>query len=393
MQVGKKTYILRFEYARQMKEMLVQFNDDETVRVNLERIIPKAISQGFLPASCSTTSVEVVYKGIILNLDLPLREQGVKEHDVITLHDLSDLVKISIRYKPDDCEPILEGITVRPNAVLRDALKDFSQKVQREYTFYGRKCKRYDLIYQTRKLNLKNSLRAQSIQGDIEVVFKPRIWFEWPPRFIWPPGPYTTYLLGVVLLAAIVFIVMLVTRKPEPVTIFNVTVRCTSECKIVRMDEGVIRENEYKAEKLGLGKYAFRVFPRDYPIIDTLITLEPDKTGKHADTVFTIDPAVVYKGQPTIPCKISGWYGEYGRDRIREKLEINKFPVQLSPDKNFIYDSVFYPGIYEIRYGIGRKVLEIRYWGGTRSGEADSIFFFNLGDPTSGEEKNLNFVY
>ncbi len=419
MPIGKSTYILRFE-GEKPKEMLVQFTTGETVRSNLTHIIPSAIRQGYLPESCSVNTVEIEYRGSIINLDLPLKEQGVKEHDVLILRDLSSSIRLSIRYRPDGAEPAMESIAVKPNDILRNALQGFAERVRSEHTFWGRKFKKYNLIHGKRKLNTSKSLRAQGIKSDIEVAFRPRVWLEWPPRFIWPPGPYTTYLIGVVVVAIIVSIIVFATRTPKPV---RVTIRCKAEtpCKICDAKGQLLGNNGYPFTIAAKDTASFFIYPREYPITSAKVIFKPghggkgkhatwmivggavnappDSVGKHGETTFIFDAARVYDGVPLVTTTIQGWVYQDPSKRLGDVMEgteikavINRFEYVTN---KFTSHTLDLPrGRYEIRFGLNDNLFrEVKMPCGD-SAIMKRDFSFDLADSTCGQVSAiLNFYY
>jgi len=397
MALGKATYILRFKNGA-TREMLVQFAKNETVRENLARILPSAIQQGFLPETCSADTVELDHKERTLNLDLPLGEQGVHDYDVLVLRDLSSMIRIVDRYKADDNEPAMESVTLPPNEVLKTAFGDFGAKMRREYTFYGRKVKKFHLIHGKRKLNLKKSPRALGIKEDIEVRFKPRILFEWPPRFVWPPGPFTAWLLSTILVAAVVVLVLLFTRKPTPLTRFKVTLECkNAPCKIYD-GEGTLVANDRFTDYYDVGEYRFRIYPKEYPVIDTLIVLETDLTGADSLRHVVIDPTEKYKDSPDVRITILGFAAEKRHERLNSALKgieltvmINKF--EYPTDEFSRFPTMLYRGMYEIKFSLAdtkfRECVVVNE--GSRTKQDN--FYFDLSDPAYTGNTIMNFYY
>jgi hypothetical protein len=321
MVLGTKKYILRFG-AESKKDMLVKFRGDETLRENLARVIPSAIHQGVLPESCSVDFVEVDHKDRTL------------------------------RVKPDKSSPIVESVTVGPNNILKDALKDFMGELRHKHKFYGRRFKKYNLMLGERKLDLDRSLKAQDVRKDIEVVFKPRILFEWPPGLFWPPGPYTTYVMGGVVVALVVAFILIWSwaRKEE----FRVTLKSAVECKFYSEDDRLIGENESPVQRLSVGTYVFRIFPKDYPMYEDTLVLKP---AWREEVVHQVDPQAEFRGIPERSTRIRGQYSNQPGVSLPPGIDVLVNRYHYPTDTHHFADiDIRLPlGIYEIEYDLEKQ--------------------------------------
>jgi hypothetical protein len=390
MALGTKKYILRFG-VESKKDMLVKFRGDETLRENLARVIPTAIRQGLLPESCSVDYVEVDHKDRTLNLDLPMREQNVNEYEVLTLRDLLCSIKITMRITPDKSSPIVESVTVGPNDILKDALKNFMAELRHKHKFYGRRFKKYKLMLGERKLDLDRSLRAQDVKKDIKVVFKPRIMFEWPPGLFWPPGPYTTYFMCGTVIALVVAFVLIWSwaRKDE----FRVTVKSSVPCKFYY--EGADGDEEYVGEsgvvysqRLPAGKHVFKIFPRTYPMYEDTLELKP---AWHDTVTLAVDPIKEFKHAAKGLLRVRG--RDHRNTSLRGGVDIlvNRHTHNTNPESFADLDLPVYLGTYEVEYDIDRRSCLKILFGKSR---IDPLkFIFDLRDPAYQEVPVLEFTY
>jgi len=395
--MGKTTYILH----HRGKEFPAIFNNDETAIENLSRIFPIGIRKSLLPNNISVDHIEVDYGEKTLNLGLPLKEQGVKEFDVLKLRDLSQNIRLSVRFKPDKHDESIESVMVKPKEILSksNSLMDFSGKLSKEYTFYGRKLKKFNLIYNKKKIDLKSSLISQGIKKDIEVLFKPMIWFEWPPRLIWPPPPITTYLIGLFLIAIIG--VMVNFYFIHPITDFDVTITCKN-CRIYMQNGDFLSEDEYSGH-LNAGKFELRLFPKDYPIVDTTLELKPkrrllpfwDDELSRVDSTF--DPGLSYTSLDTISVNIIGLCYYKDKKLPRTNILVNGYKIQSSAQGDTLI--VLYRGKYKIQFDISTSRLKEIYYlnnrivfKNNRANERD--IYFDFEDPIfKSEVVDIEFKY
>jgi len=358
--MGITTYILQYD-----REFSANFNDNETAYENLARIIPSGISRNLLPDGMSVDHIELDYGEKTLNLKLPLKEQGVKEFEVLNIRDLSKDVKLSVRFKPDNYDESIESVFVKPKGLLSKskALLEFSEKLKKEYTFFGRRLRKYNLIYNRKKLDLNSSLISQGIRQDIEVLFKPRIWFEWPPRLIWPPPPITTYLIGLFLL--VIIGVMVNFYFINPISEFDVTITC-NDCRIYSEDDDFLGVDSCSIQGCRAGDLNLVLYPKRYPIQNYSLELKSkgrllpfwDDELSKIDKEVTLDKE--YAGLDTIGCILRGFYFDPYSDN--DKKLPAKTPILIN---NYSYETtnqadtfiVLYEGIYEIQYKIDKSLL------------------------------------
>jgi hypothetical protein len=389
-------YVLRFGKNKET-DMLTQFNDGETARMNLTRIIPKAIGQGYLPESCSADKVELFHNEKIVNLDLSLKEQGINEYEILVLEDRSALVNLSIRYKPDKSNEILETVAVRPFEILRDELEEFGEQVVRKHRFYGRKPKQGKIRYRhnRRKLDLERSLASQGIREDIEVHMTPGILFEWPPGLHWPPGPYTTYCITAAVVAVVIAFILLhlhASRRDYPVRL-----ACEQECTF-RDAEGTVYDNE-STVSLPVGDHTFEVYPKGFPIFEEVIEVKPHVFGSDVlQFAPPLNPQGRFRDRMVIKeFRIIACDNETG-DRLPKgpDVKINGFRHITTHYSEAMLEGIGLPvGAYVIRFDYPDSLLErINFGGNWRypTGQ-ESDFLFDLKDPAFLREKNITFYY
>lgn len=355
MAVGVSTYIVKLSEGDK-QEMLVRLRDNETLRANLTRMIPKAIEQGYLSKDCSANHVRIDHQDRVLNLDLPLDEQEVREHDVLVLRNMACEIRMDIRYKPDKSGAVEESVTVDPTAVLREALGDFADKLRGKYRFHGRRLKKYHILHGKKKLNLKKSLRSQDIDRDLDVVFRPRVWFEWPPGLIWPPGPFTTYTIGAVVLLLLVGYAILNAYAGSKQ--YMATIVSTRTCKIVDPPAEVLREDEVFAIPLSVGDHTITIYPKRYPIQEKTVTVKKNLIPWRKSVEFSIDPAEAYGDATPIEITFDGRY-ETPPWALGRTPRINRIEGHELVINRFVYENVdggptiqtrLHRGPYEIKY-------------------------------------------
>jgi hypothetical protein len=376
MQTQMRTYIVRFGDDRQ-RDMLVKFDERETLRENLSRIVPRAIEQTVLPDSCSPGLVNVVHDGNELNLDLQASEQGVREYDILILHDLSQAIRLTIRAKPDKADPIVESVTVRPDQPVREAVAPFTDRIFGEHRFYGRKVRRFNLVSGRKKIALDKTPLGQGLRGSIDADLRPRVRFEWPPGLFWPPGPYTTYLIGA-LITLFVAAALLGDYHRKTKTY---AVRFGGEHPYVAeviVDGDVIEISKDSSQAIGWGEYRCHVFFRGYPIRDTSIVVKPLNPFRDG---IDISFQPVCEGEPRRAriCRFD--FNKTNRrslDDPKDKsiaVKINSF-IHEPTDAFGNFETSLYPGRYEIRYsGIDDDRIRIIEIGGVtifESGDADT---------------------
>jgi len=386
-------------------DKLEEFVSSDTLRENLERIIPKLKLLGILGENVSTDDVEVHYNGKPLNLDLPFSEQNVKADAVLELLDLSSRVRMAIRYEADRGTRklfskhargplVLESVAVNPTVPLKEALKDSVDKLRSKRRFYGRKLWKYNLIHNKVKLDKNRSLRDQGIGHDVEVFLRPRILFEWPPGLLWPPKPYTTYLLSIIFFVVVGIVVYYWTRRVED---FYVILRCKQECKILKKGE-VSLASEF-ADTLHVGKHDFTIFPKDYPIFDTTITLVPERSCDKPK-VYELDLNDKFPTSGLVEVSIAGYYCDdsvgdileciSASDRLDSNvtLFINHFPRTIN--NIWYFSGKLPPGRYEIKHQLNNKLKGVIF---NKQPINERNFIFDLNESLLKKGAILNLIY
>lgn len=391
MTVGESTYALRFVQNRE-NDMFVQFKDNETARGNLAVIIPRAVGQGFLPEGCSADGVELIYDGNSLNLDLPLKEQGIPEYGVLVLAIVSEVVMVAIRFKSDKSDWIMKSVAVNPKEVLRDELKDFSDQLQAKYKFHGRKFRKYRLRLKGGKLDLDKSMASQGMKNDIEVEFDPRIRFEWPPGFYWPPGPYTTYLLGASFVAVVVALIYLYhhAMKRE----YYVKLRCKQECTFRYIDGDTVIHDNPCVLPLGVGDHSVKIYPKEYPIFTEVIKVKPSFTGKDTVRLMPFDAKGKFRESNLVDITIIGSQHETRRHIPKgPDVLINGFRHTTNHYRDAMIQGLRLPrGLYEIEFDIPENRLREISFGGSLRSAPDSLLF-DLNDPEFLSERYIHLFY
>jgi hypothetical protein len=387
-------YILRFGDSN-FRDMIVSFTDNLTIHDNLESIIPDAIKKGYLPNSCSAEYAELEYKGKTLNSKSQLKDHNILENEILILRDLSAAIRVSLRFrlnkkgeivkpapKLNKKDEIVESVEIRPNVPLREALKDAATKIREKYRYYGRKFSKYDLFLDNNKLDQVKSLKAQGITSAVELQFKPRIFFEWPPRLIWPPGPYTTYaIIGAALIVMIAGYLWYLTEFPIRPN-FEVRFICKSECYVYEGNNllGVITDKDSILERqLPEGPYKFKMFPKNLPIFNKAISYKAKRSKDLIVQEIRIDSLEGVTERRAVNIQIDGYYKD-GVDRIEsDKLAlINRHKLDnYGEHNNNIKNISLFKGIYNINYDLPIEKLECYVINGDTALERDCYFDFN----------------
>jgi hypothetical protein len=338
--------------------MLVYFDDEETIIENLKRIIPSAVSRGFLPAECSADSVKLVYDGRQLNLNVTFDEQSfsVPERSILNIQDRSSTVKIRITYKPDNFGERSDTVFVNPTKLLGDELSKFLSGISGEYKFYRRKAKKFNLVKDHSKLKLGKSLVAQNIETGFDASLAPRLFFRWPPGKALIGTVSTIFVLVLAFVAWRLYVVLF---PPEVPTIekFRVTFTANAEAHLVTPDTIlVLLPDSPQMLVLSAGTHEFEVVPRLFPIFPYRLTLV--SVGALSDSVAkSIDIQSRFADAKPISLVITGYQGGVtAANRIREDLLINGYP---RPVDDFGRVTISLPrGVYEIKYPIDDDLLD-----------------------------------
>jgi hypothetical protein len=339
--------------------MLVYFDDDETIMENLQKIIPSAIQRGFLPPECSAESVKLIHKDQALNLHVRMKEQPVtvEERAILIIHDLSSTVRIKINYTPDNHAERVETVNVNPNKILKDEMAGFLDTLSKDYTFYRRKPKKFNLVTaEGKKAELNKSLVAQGIETGFDAALEPRLVFRWPP------GKLTIGAAAVIVLAVLIFvfysIYMNYLRRPPVVERFYVTFETDVEARLLTPDTTVAFSPDSPVLlALDPGLHEFEVMPKDYPIVRYPFTLVSE--GAVTDSVTkAVRILPRYPEPPPLAVVITGYQGEPDPDnRLQDGLSINGYERELDAFGNLRTN--LYRGEYEIRYDLPVELLDV----------------------------------
>jgi hypothetical protein len=352
----RTAYTLRYGESQQ-NDMLVYFDDDETLIENLRKIIPSAIQRGFLPKECSADTVKLIHKDRALNLNVTMNEQEarVAEREVLVIHDLSSTVRIKIKYTPDNHAERMDTVHVNPNRILGDELSKYLAGVAGDYKFYRRKAKKFKLVGEEgRKVNLNKSLVAQGIESGFDASLRPRLIFRWPPSRV-ATGTAAGVLL-VLLVLAIWAIYVNYLRRPPVIDMFYVTFTVDAEAQLAAPDTSVaLTPGTGVTLALPPGTHELEVIPRDYPIFHRTYSLTSE--GAVSDSV-SIPITIVsrFEKTPKILVVITGYQGGETPDyRIKRGLFINRVERQLDPFGTLRIELC--KELYEIKYDLPDDVL------------------------------------
>lgn len=392
MSFGKSTYILKYE-GPPLAEMLVVFDNNQTAGANLDTVLPAAIERGFIPHHCRQCRFELEHQKRLLSRDLPLSNQGVRDHETLILRDLSNSVKINVSCFPDNVPGVIETITADPTQELRPQVDAQLLAKLKPYRFYGRRLKKYQLFREKKKLDLKATLRSLDMHSDFTTLMKPRVWFEWPPRLLWPPGPYTTYVIVLSCMVLVALTVYWIMSRPQPETSRMVQVHCLSPCKIYDGQEHLLGVTDY-IDRLSAGEHKLAFYHADFPVFDTTIMIDPKTIPPNDTLVLTVDATSRFRNKTKVELRVSGFDSDQG-DRVylspSPLLLINRFAV--NPD-TILSHRLFLPtGIYEIRYDLPNNHVQDIKFNGMKIMRRD--FRFDLGESPSENRTHipLSFWY
>jgi hypothetical protein len=356
--VRRSAYTLRYGESRQ-NDMLVYFNDDETILENLSKIIPSAIQRGFLPPECSADSVKLIHRDQSLNLHVRMQEQTVTvaERAILIIHDLSSTVRIKINYKPDNHGERTETVNVNPNKILKDEISKFLGVVSKDYTFYKRKPKKYCLVTaEGKKANLNKSLVVQGIETGFDATLEPRLIFRWPP------GMLTLGAASVIVLVVLGFVLWSVyvnyLRRPPVVERFYVTFEVDVEARLLTPDTTVaFLPGAPVLLALDPGVHEFEIMPKDYPIIPYVFDLVSEGAVRDSLTK-AVYIQQMFPEAPPLAVVITGYQGEPDPDhRLKSGLSINGHERELDAFGTLRIN--LHRGEYEISYDLPAELLDI----------------------------------
>jgi hypothetical protein len=356
----RTAFTLRYGES-QRNDMLVYFDDDETVLENLSRIIPSAIQRGFLPPECSADSVKLIHQDRALNLNVGMKEQDftVAERALLIIHDLSSTVRIKINYQPDNHAERSETVYVNPNKILKDELAKFFDGVAKDYTFYRRTPKKFNLVgSEGRKVNLNKSLLVQGVETGFDAALEPRLIFRWPP------GKLTIGAAAAVVVVVLGFVLWSVymnyLRRPPVIDTFYVTFVADVDVALITPDTTVALSPLAGGQTLTLppGLHEFEVMPKDYPIVPQHFTLISE--GATSDSLtMNINILDRFTEPPGLSLVINGYQGEETPDhKLKSGLFINGHVREL--DAFGVLRIDLYRGDYEITYELPITLLDVK---------------------------------
>lgn len=395
----RKAYTLRYGESQQ-NDMLVYFDDNETIQENLSRLIPSAVQRGFLPPECSAENVKLLYNDRPLNLNVSMSEQeaNIDERAILTIQDMSSTVRIKVNYKPDNHAERSDTVYVNPNKILGGELKKFFDGVTKEYKFYSRKPKKYNLVTQSGKVKLNKSLAAQGIDSGFDATLAPRLILRWPPS---KPVIAVVGALVVILLAFVLWSVYdRYLRRPPVIERFYVTFHADAEAHLITPDTTVVLSTGVPITlAFKPGVYDLEVMPKDYPIFPYRLELYSE--GAVQDSV----PRVVnitsrFAGAVPLLVNITAYQGgEDPENRVKTGLSINGYPRQLNDFgelpinllREVSGDATQRRG-YEIKYNLDEGLLDINNMKYDPKVLRPSTFRFDFSN-VDGEATFLTFHY
>ena len=396
----RKAYTLRYGESQQ-NDMLVYFDDSETIQENLLRLIPSAVQRGFLPPECSAENVKLLYNDRPLNLNVSMSEQEVNidERAILTIQDMSSTVRIKVNYKPDNHAGRSDTVYVNPNKILGKELKKFFDGVTKEYKFYRRKPKKYHLVTESGKVNLNKSLAAQGVESGFDATLAPRLILRWPP------SKPVIGVVGVVVLAALVFVMWSVyvryLQKPPVIDRFYVTFHSDAEAKLITPDTTVALSTGIPVTlAFNPDVYDLEVMPKDYPIFPYRLELYSE--GAVRDSVSrVVNITSRFAGAVPLLVNITAYQGgEDPENRVKTGLSINGYPRQLNEfgelPINLLRvvsdDPAQRRGLYEIKYDLDEQLLDVQHMKFDPKVLRPSTFRFDFSN-VDGEATFITFHY
>jgi hypothetical protein len=337
--------------------MLVYFDEDETIIENLARLIPSAIQRGFLPAECSADSVKLLYGGRQLNLNVSFDKQtfSVPERSILNIQDRSSTIKVRIHYTPDNFGERSDTVFINPNKILSAELAKFLSGVSKEYKFYRRKAKKFNLIKDRSKVKLNKTLAVQQIESGFDATLAPRLFFRWPPGKL----AIGTFVTAFALIAAVVvwrLWLILFPTPPPVIERFYVTINTDIEANLVNPDTSIaMLPDSALMLILEPGRHDFEVFPKQFPIFPFMMTLAADAAND--SMTFFINVQSRFADVEPISLIVTGYRGrEFAGNRIEEPLLVNGYP-QAADEFGAIRFSI--PrGVYVLKYDLDDDLFE-----------------------------------
>lgn len=349
----KKVFTLRYGESEE-RDVLVHFNEDETIVENLARIIPAAIGSGHLPPECSAQNCRLYYGGKLLNPNLTLKEQlpQVRDGEMLILRDQASTVRLMVRFKPDNEPERAQSVFVNPNRPLKEEMSKFLQGVGKDYRFYRRKAKKFRLYAGRKKLKLGKSLAAQGFESGFDARLVPALILRWPP------GTALIMLFCLILAAGLGYGVWRIAKATRKMEVFQVRFTSDDPCWIVGDGAKYQVETSGQTVPLKAGFYKFEVLPKSFPIFPYDLEVGPKKARK--DSLYARIPVHARFAQAdSILLVITGYQGEElsTKNRINGGLLINGFPRDID---EYGYLKIMLPrGMYEIRYSLPDSLLDV----------------------------------
>jgi len=387
---GLRTYFLSAEMDG-AADMVVLMSSHHSLQENLTRIIPAAVARGFLPSSCATEAIELSVADRVLSLESSLHDQGVRPNELLLLRVLESTSRLEIRMYPDSCEAVDRSVYVDNRQPLGKELDGFVESVGTEYRFHGRKMRKYRLVTDSGKLDLSRSLASQCDQKAVKVDLRPKVWFEWPPGLYYPTGPYTTYsIFGAILL--VVALILWAPWQPKPITSFAFSLACSESSKIL-CNNGAPEADSVFSARLDTGQYSFRIFPRDYPMFDTVIRLSSSDIA--GDTVRTrlIVLDQMFRERAPVELRVSGYIDGVEPPRFLDSnvfILVNRFAYRVSSTGPVLRRHLP-EGQYEVKYDLPDRLYRGVFLNQRKSEQA--AFHFNHVTDTTDTGKHVSLAF
>ena len=344
----KRAFTLRYGESNK-NDFLIYIENGDTLIQTLNNVIPPAVQRGFLPQDCRADRVKLLYKGQELNPNLSLEEQSpdIKERAILILRDLTSTVKLRIQYKPDHNNQRMDTIDVSPAKPLGTQLEDFMAGIQKSYTFFRRKPKKFHLVYGDKKLILNRSLAGQGIESGVDCKLVPRLIFRWPPSAL--AIKIAAGVLAILLVLGFWGIYTKFLRGPRVIDTYHVTFMADSDCDVSVADTVLhLVTGLPQVGNIPPGLHEIEVMPASFPIFRQNLMLSTESVD--GDSVLeNLDIASKSGDLGTVKLAIGGYRGEpTAADRIFEPILINGQPHEV--DEFGALQIELVRGEYEIKF-------------------------------------------
>ena len=355
----KRAFTLRYGESNQ-NDFLIYIENGDTLIRTLSTVIPSAVQRGFLPTDCKYDKVKLIYKGQELNLNLSLEDQSpnIPERAILILRDLTSTIKLQIHYKPDHEPGRMDTFDVSPDKPLAHQLSDFFSGVQKSFTFYKRKPKKFQLVSDGKKLLLDRSLAAQGIESGIDCSLIPRLIFRWPPSRL------------AIKIAAIAMSILLVlciwgiyVKFFSSIDNYKVTLMADADCIVSLADTTLnLVAGQPQTGIIPPGAYDLEVLPAAYPIFQQNILLS--SSNVKGDSVYqALNIIDRNKGLGTVKLAIGGYKGDpTASNRLFNPVLVNGKSYEVDSFGALQIDLL--RGEYEIKFtGLDNKLQKVDFDG------------------------------